>query len=215
MVAQLQVESQLTQVQAKGDKPRYLLYIETARGNNPGQWRFMLKEADGLALFQAVDVEPGVYGERLDLLTIIRALESLDQPSRVTLTSCSPYVRQGMQYGISEWRENKWQWEFFGYMVPIKHADLWQRMDHLLHVHAVECRQRRFDGPHGTLAGPKTKLQRQPTNWGLRVVADIWLKCAVHIIPHTLRQRLTADIHNLWQRIIHPRSASKPCPGSG
>jgi ribonuclease HI len=197
----------VTQVkeQIKADKPHYLLFVETARDNNPGKWHFKLKEANGAAQFQAVDVEPGVCGERLDLLTIIRALESLDQPSRVTLTSCSPYIRQGMQYGISEWRENKWQWEFFGYMVPIKHADLWQRMDHLLHVHSVECRRLRVDGPHNTLAGPTTKRQLQPVNWGLRVAADIWLKCMGHIIPDIFRHRLNLTMKNLGHRLIRLR----------
>ncbi|MGD0382191.1 MAG: RNase H family protein [Thermoguttaceae bacterium] len=191
--------------QVKGDKPHYLLFVETARNNNPGHWQFMLKEANGVAQFQAVDIEPGVSGERLDLLTIIRALESLDQPSRVTLTSYSTYIRQGMQYGISEWRENKWQWEFFGYMVPIKHADLWQRMDHLLHVHSVECCQRRIDGPHRTLPGPNTKQHPQPLNWGLRVAADIWLKCMGRIIPVMLRHRLNMTIKNVGHCLIRLR----------
>jgi hypothetical protein len=60
--------------QIKADKPHYLLFVETARHNNPGQWQFMLKEANGVSQFRVVDVEPGVSGERLDLLTIIRAL---------------------------------------------------------------------------------------------------------------------------------------------
>jgi ribonuclease HI len=207
----------VTQVkeQIKADKPHYLLFVETALDNNPRRWHFKLKQADGVAQFDAVDVEPDVSGERLDLLTIIRALESLDQPSRVTLTSCSPYVRQGMQYGIPEWRENKWQWEFFGYMVPIKHADLWQRMDHLLHVHSVECRRLRMDGPHSMLAGPTRKQQLQPVNWGLRVAADIWLKCMARIMPNTLRHRLNMALQILRQRFMHLRPATKPCPGSG
>jgi len=187
----------------KDGKPHYLLFVETARGENPGRWRFTLKEASGLAQFQAVDVEPNVSGERLDLLTIIRALESLDQPSRVTLTSCSTYIRQGIQYGIYEWRTSKWQWEFFGYMVPIKHADLWQRMDHLLQVHSVECRQQRFDGPHSTLSGPKTRQQMRPANWGLRVVSDVWLRCAARIIPVILRQRLNMTLKNVGHRLVH------------
>jgi ribonuclease HI len=191
--------------QLKGKKPHYLLILDTAHGN-PNQWHFTLKEADGTSQFQVDDVEPGVSGERLDLLTIIRALESLDQPSRVTLTTCSQYVRQGMQYALSEWRENKWQWEFFGYMVPIKHADLWQRIDHLLHVHAVECRQRRFDGPHCALAGPKTRQRINTRSWGLRGTADIWLKCAAYIIPHAIRQRMAMGMHALRQRSIHLRT---------
>lgn len=202
--------------QQKVGKPHYMLFFETARGNkNPGQWEFILKEAKGTAQFRVNDVEPDVSGERLDLLTIVRALESLDQPSQVTLTSCSAYILQGMHYGITEWRKNKWQWEFFGYMVPIKHADLWQRIDHLLHVHTVECRQRRFDGPHRTLSGPKTIQKLHSANWGIRVAAEIWLKCMARIMPLTLRHRLTMAVNTLQQRFIHLRTTSKACPGSG
>ncbi len=201
--------------QINGNKPHFLLFVETARNNNPGQWQFKLRQANGgSSQLDVSDIEPGVFGERLDLLTIIRALESLDQPSRVTLASCSAYIRQGVQYGISEWRENKWQWEFFGYMVPIKHADLWQRIDHLLHVHSVECRQLRLDGPHRTLAGPKTKPGVQTVKWRLRVVADIWLKCTECIMPHAFRRYLRPALQNLLLRFIHLRSASKPCPGN-
>jgi ribonuclease HI len=196
------------------EKPHYLLFVETAVENNPGRWQFMLKQANGPAQFKVVDVEPDICGERLDLLAIIRALESLDQPSRVTLSSCSTYVRQGMKYGISEWRENKWQWEFFGYMVPVKHADLWQRLDHLLHVHSVECRRLRVEGPHRTLAGPSRNRQSHTVNWGLRVVANIWLKYTARIMPNTLRHRVNLAMQMLLQRFMHLRHASRPLSGS-
>lgn len=198
---------------ANGDKP-HLLFIETSRDNNPGHWQFRLRRTDGRCQFDINDVEPGVSGERLDLLTIIRAPESLDQPSRVTLASCSPYIRQGVQYGMSEWRENKWQWEFFGYMVPIKNADLWQRMDHLLHVHSVECRQLRMDGPHHALASPNAKPKRHSVKWGHRVVAGVWLKCTKYITPRAFGRYLRPALQNSLQRFIGFRPASRPCPGS-
>jgi ribonuclease HI len=197
-----------------GEKPHFLLSVETAGDDNPSQWRFRLKGDDGLAQFDASDVEPGVSGERLDLLTIIRALESLDQPSRVTLTSCSRYIQQGVQYGVSEWRENRWQWEFFGYMVPVKHADLWRRMDHLLEVHSVECRQLRFDPPQSALSGPTTRPGRRPIRQGLSVVADVWLKYTGRIGRHWLGRCLKPSLLDMLQRLTNHRPASHPCPGS-
>jgi ribonuclease HI len=194
--------------------PHYLLMIETGKDHNPADWRFTIKEVNGGSLFEVADMEPGVCGERLDLLTVVRALESLDQPSRVTLTSCSTYIRQGMQYGIFEWRANDWRWEFFGHMVPIKNADLWQRMDHLLQVHSVECRQRRFDGPHNSLAGPKTRQASKIPPWAPRLAAEIWLKCAARIMPLPLRRRVAMGLQNMRRRFVHLGNASKPCPGS-
>lgn len=128
--------------------PHYLLFSEADRCKESGRWRFALCSADGTVEYEAADVEPEVRGERLDLLTIVRALESLDEPAQVTLVGCSPYVRQGLRYGLSEWRDNGWRWEYFGQMVPVKNGDLWQRLDHALRFHRIECRYRRFDSPH-------------------------------------------------------------------
>ena len=128
--------------------PHYLLFSDADRRKESGRWRFSLCSADGTVEYEAADVEPEVRGERLDLLTVVRALESLDEPARVTLVGCSPYVRQGLRYGLPEWRDNGWRWEYFGQMVPVKNGDLWQRLDHALRFHRIECRHRRFDPPH-------------------------------------------------------------------
>ena len=196
-------------IENKDKIPHYLLYVKTCRENKPGGWQFVLKEADGTGKVEVADIEPDVSGERLDLLTIIRALESLDQPSRVTLTTSTQHVRQGVQHGISEWRANDWQWEFFGDMVPIKNADLWRRMDHLLHVHAVECRQFRLDGPHCTLAGPKTKQQPQPINLGFRFAAEVWLKHLARRVTDTLRQGMAMALYNFRRRYVHLGEVTK------
>jgi ribonuclease HI len=203
--------------QVKDGIPHYLLFVETGRDNNPSRWKFTLRGSDGNIKNEIADVEPGVTGERLDLLANIRALESLDQPSRVTLATCTQYVRQGVQYGVSEWVENDWQWEFFGDMVPIKNADLWRRMNHLLQVHSVQCRQYRIDGAHNTLPGPKMKMKQQParTYSALSFAAEIWLKFAARIIPHALRERAVFTLQNLRRRLFRLAAVSKPCPGSG
>ena len=94
-----------------------------------------------------------------DLTSLLsHPLESLDQPSQVTLVECGRYVRQGLQYGLAEWRENGWRWEFFGDMVPVKNGDLWQRLDRALRFHQVECCRRRFDPPHETPREPAARL---------------------------------------------------------
>ena len=92
--------------------------------------------------------EEDVRGERLELLCVVRGLEALDHPSRVTLITSSAYVREGIRYGLQQWRENDWQWESFGRMVPVKNRDLWQRVDSALRFHRLECRVWRFDPPH-------------------------------------------------------------------
>ncbi|MEN6452134.1 MAG: RNase H family protein [Thermoguttaceae bacterium] len=140
--------------------PHYLLLSETSRTVGVGRWRFVLRPVEGsaAAAIEATDIEPDVWGERLDLLTVVRALETLDQPSRVTLVGCSRYVEQGIMYGLNDWKENGWCWEWFGQMTPVRDADLWQRMDRALAFHRVECRQRRIDPGHGLVNGPHWNL---------------------------------------------------------
>ena len=109
---------------------------------------------DGSDQLEAADDEPGLSCERLELLAVVRGLEALPQPARVTLVTPSKYVNRGLSCGLPEWRSNGWQWEHFGEMVPVKNRDLWQRVARALDYHQVECRTWRFDLPHARPAGP-------------------------------------------------------------
>ena len=127
--------------------PHFLLYSEAAAAADsqqalPGRWRFVLRNEAGETALQAADDEDGATPERLELLAIVRALESLDQPSRVTLVTASRNVRRGLTYGLPLWRESAWQWERFGQMTPVKNGDLWRRIDRALAIHALDCRCR-------------------------------------------------------------------------
>ncbi len=124
--------------------PHYLLLSETqeiADGSTVGGcWRFALQRMDGSDWLEVSDTEPGVGGERLQLLAIIRGLEALDQPSRVTIVTASQYVSRGIRRDLQAWRDNQWRWESFGAWRPIKHQDLWIRLDRALSYHSATCR---------------------------------------------------------------------------
>ena len=130
--------------------PHFLLFSESDRTLDRGQWRFVLQSLDGAEQLEAADTEPDAQGERLELLAVVRGLEALPQPSRVTLVTPSRYVNRGLNYGLADWRSNDWQWEHFGEMAPVKNRDLWQRVDRALEFHSVECRPWRFDGEERT-----------------------------------------------------------------
>ncbi|MCE9544446.1 MAG: hypothetical protein K8T25_02835 [Planctomycetia bacterium] len=126
---------------------RVRLFSESVQGDEP-LWRFVVQAHDGSPLLEASDRESGVDGDRLDLLALVRGLEALEEPSRLTLVTPSRYVRRGLSYGLEDWRHNGWRWENFGVMVPIKNADLWQRVDRALSFHEVEGRNFRIDAAH-------------------------------------------------------------------
>jgi ribonuclease HI len=132
-------------------------------------WRFIVEAMDGGNSIEASDVEPGTDGERLELLAVLRALESLEEPSHVLLLTPSQYVIRGIRYGLSAWRESAWRWERFGRMVPVKNADLWERIDRALSYHQVQCRrgavrvlrERQIDSESNSEAGHAEK-SREP-----------------------------------------------------
>lgn len=128
--------------------PHFFLFSESNKEDKQGYWSFVLRAADGSATIEAADCEPQVYGERLDLLAVVRGLEALDQPSRVTLVTPSSYVNRGIVYGLDEWDRNGWTWESFGQMVPVKNGDLWQRLDRARKIHRIERPTHRVDAAH-------------------------------------------------------------------
>lgn len=132
-------------------QPHYLLFSESQMDDFDedrlsGFWRFILQSTKTRKRFEAIDREVGQTEHRLALLAVIRGLEYLDQRSKVTLVTASRYVRHGFRRGITQWAANDWQWERFGEMIPVRNADLWQRIHHAMNFHDVQCRIWRFDG---------------------------------------------------------------------
>lgn len=122
----------------------------------------MLEQIGTSERIEETETEPGVWGERLQLLAVVRGLEALEQPSRVTLITSSRYVCNGIRQNINQWRENDWQWEKFGEMIPIKNLDLWKRIDQAMQFHQIDCRVWEF----GFESLSKTTCNRihQPTH---------------------------------------------------
>ncbi len=137
--------------------PHYLLFSESTAesssksrpwaGGRTGRWRIVLEAIDGSSKLEASDDED-LPAERLELLAVVRGLEAVPQPARVTLITASHYVSRGLRFGLNEWRENGWQWERFGQLSSVSNADLWQRLDRALRIHQVQCRTWRFDAAH-------------------------------------------------------------------
>jgi ribonuclease HI len=119
----------------------------------------VLQTAEGAETLRAAESETAANGERLELLSVVRGLEALPSPSRVTLVTASDYVRRGIRDGIEEWRENGWQWERFGEMVPVKNLDLWRRIDRALGYHDVELKRWRVDAAHM----PNIDVEEEPS----------------------------------------------------
>jgi ribonuclease HI len=161
----------MLQTMILANPPKVLIWCDTHEiewsdpgvGVPLGYWRLVIRSGDGRALLEVNDVEPGVVGERLALLTVVRGLEALEHSSAVTLVTSSRYVRQGLRYGLAQWKRDNWCWERFGTMVRINHVDLWRRVDRALEYHDVVCRILRFDAVHDSHIENPSEMRHKPS----------------------------------------------------
>lgn len=69
--------------------------------------------------------EPHTTNNRMELMAAIEGLKSLKKPCRVTLSTDSKYVMDGLTKWIHGWQRNGWK---TAARQPVKNADLWQEL---------------------------------------------------------------------------------------
>lgn len=74
---------------------------------------------------------------RMELLAAIEGLKHLNESCKVTLTTDSQYVKQGINQWIHNWRKNGWR---TSNKKAVKNADLWKQLDEQVKRHTVEWR---------------------------------------------------------------------------
>jgi ribonuclease HI len=104
------------------------------RGNpGPGGWGVILRtKGKEKELWGG---EAATTNNRMELTAVIRALEALTRPSRVSLYTDSRYVQKGISEWIHSWKRRGWKTADKN---PVKNEDLWRRLDELAAGHEVE-----------------------------------------------------------------------------
>ncbi len=74
---------------------------------------------------------------RMELMAAIKALEALTRPCRVTLSTDSSYVKDGITKWIHGWQRNGWR---TASKAPVKNLELWQALLAAAAPHEVEWR---------------------------------------------------------------------------
>ena len=112
------------------------LYTDGACSGNPGPggWGAILsymgheKEMSG--------GEENTTNNRMELTAVIQALLALKEPCKVTLTTDSQYVVNGIVKGWAKsWRENGWR---NAKRQAVANPDLWEELLSMLDIHEVE-----------------------------------------------------------------------------
>jgi ribonuclease HI len=74
---------------------------------------------------------------RMELMAVIRTLEALKRPCRVTIHTDSVYVMKGITEWLRQWKERGWR---TADRKPVKNVELWQRLEAALASHEVRWR---------------------------------------------------------------------------
>ena len=104
------------------------------RGNpGPGGWGALLRYGEHEKEIYGYDKE--TTNNRMELMAAISALEVLNRPSMISLTTDSNYVRQGITEWMEGWKKRGWK---TAAKKPVKNKDLWERLDEAVARHTVE-----------------------------------------------------------------------------
>jgi len=110
------------------------IYTDGAcRGNpGPGGWgaslRFNGQQKD---LYGS---EAETTNNRMELMAVIQALETMTRPHPVKIYTDSKYVLEGMTKWLEGWKKRGWK---TAAKKPVKNVELWQRLDAAVQVNEV------------------------------------------------------------------------------
>ncbi len=114
-----------------------VIYTDGAcKGNpGPGGWGVYLK-SEGFEK-ELWGGERETTNNRMELTAVIEGLAALKRPCQVSLYLDSQYVRQGITEWIHGWKRKGW---VTASKQPVKNADLWRKLDGLVHAgpHQIE-----------------------------------------------------------------------------
>ena len=107
------------------------IYTDGAcKGNpGPGGWGALLVRGQTREELCGGEYLP--TNNRMEMLAVIEALQSLGEPHLVALYLDSEYVRKGITEWIHNWKLRGWR---TADKKPVKNADLWQTLDALAHT---------------------------------------------------------------------------------
>ncbi|WP_323035846.1 ribonuclease HI [Pararhodobacter sp.] len=103
----------------------------------PGGWGVLMRAMDGETVLKERELSGGeadTTNNRMELMAAISALEALTRNTKLTITTDSAYVKNGVTTWIHGWKRNGWK---TADRKPVKNADLWVRLDQAQTNHDV------------------------------------------------------------------------------
>lgn len=116
-------------------KPFVEIYADGACSGNPGIGGFGAILKNGAKEKQLSGYDEMTTNNRMEMLAVITALESLKIPCKVTVTTDSNYVVKGMKEWIKVWIKNNWK---TSQKKDVLNKDLWERLLKISKKHDIE-----------------------------------------------------------------------------
>ncbi|MFO0774080.1 MAG: ribonuclease HI [Nitrospiraceae bacterium] len=121
------------------------IYTDGACSGNPGPggWGVLIREDSRETEF--CGGEPATTNNRMELLAVIEALQSLPGTATARVYTDSQYVQKGISEWIHSWKRRGWK---TADKKPVKNEDLWRRLDDLANGHKIDWRWVRGHNGH-------------------------------------------------------------------
>ena len=102
------------------------IFTDGACKGNPGDggWGAIIRINDNEEFIWGGEKE--TTNNRMEMMAAIKALKYLKEPSNLTLTTDSGYVKDGITKWLQNWKKNDWKTST---KKPVKNKDLWQELD--------------------------------------------------------------------------------------
>ena len=113
---------------------QYELFTDGACLGNPGPggWAFILR--NGLEEIVRSGGDSDTTNQRMEVTAVLRALESLEEPSSILIFADSTYVTDGLTKWMDGWLKKNWK---NAAKKPVKNQDLWKPLAQLREMHFI------------------------------------------------------------------------------
>ncbi len=120
-------------------KSEVLLFTDGGCSGNPGPggWAFVMQHPSSGKELECSGAERETTNNRMELIAVIRGLESLTRESQVEVFTDSVYVGKGFSEWMPKWKANGWRRRVKSGWGEVKNVDLWKTLDELLANHKV------------------------------------------------------------------------------
>ena len=119
--------------------PELFAYTDGACSGNPGPggWGVVMQAKDGEKVVKERELNGGASdttNNRMEMMAVIQAMESLKRPCSVMINTDSVYVMKGITEWIEQWKKRGWK---TAARKPVKNVELWQRLEQAISRHDV------------------------------------------------------------------------------